>query len=236
MIALERLLQREGFGSRKECRRLVGAGLVAVDGRPSDDPELGCAGDGTRLCVAGLDWVCRDSVVLMLNKPPGYECSRTPTCHPSVLELLPPHLVRRGVQPVGRLDADTSGLLILTGDGALNHRLASPRHGVAKRYRVTLKHAIDTERLARLRDGVVLRDSSVAVSASDVVQTAPTEVLLTIHEGRYHQVKRMIAAVANRVEALQRVAVGGLELPDDLRCGEWRLLGAGELKKLEQAT
>lgn len=232
MIALDKLLQREGFGSRRDCRRLVNAGLVAVDGTACSDPDAAFAGDGLPLRVDGLDWICHEHAVLMLNKPTGFECSRSPTHYPSVLSLLPPQLARRGVQPVGRLDADTAGLLLLTDDGALNHRLTSPRHGVAKRYAVTLKHDADAEIAQRLLAGVVLRDAPEPVAASAVVVESPRRLLLTIQEGRYHQVKRMIAAVGNRVEALERLAIGGLALPADLAAGQWRWLTVDERERL----
>lgn len=233
MITLEKLLQREGFGSRKDCRRLIAAGAVEVDGSPCVDSAAEFSGDGTRLRIDGEAWECRSLAVLMLNKPIGYECSRSPTHHRAVLDLLPAQLARRGVQPVGRLDAETSGLLILTDDGVLNHRLTSPKHGVAKRYRVVLKHAVGDDWIARLTAGVVLRDSPAPAMASEVVQLADNEILMTIHEGRYHQVRRMIAASSNRVDALSRVAVGALELPADLAPGQWRWLAAAEIALLE---
>lgn len=235
MIALERLLQREGFGSRKECRRLVRDGLVVSDGQVCDDPEQLCAGEGTRLRVDGIDWVCRDRVVLMLHKPTGYECSRTPTHHPGVLSLLPSQFAARGVQPVGRLDAETSGLLILTDEGALNHALTAPRRKVAKRYRVTLKHPAGSDFAATLLRGVVLRDDPAPVAALSAVALDALTVDLTVDEGRYHLVRRMVAAAGNRVDALQRVAIGGLELPADLPPCSWRPLDAGQIALLMQA-
>jgi 16S rRNA pseudouridine516 synthase len=128
----------------------------------------------------------------------------------------------RGVQPVGRLDQDTTGLLLLTDDGALNHRLTSPRHHVPKTYRVTLKHPTDATLCQRFLEGVQLRDEptpSVAMSCSLLDEVT---VRMTIDEGKYHQVKRMVAAAGNRVEALHREAVGNVELPEDLGPGEWR--------------
>lgn len=232
MTTLDRLLQREGFGSRKDCRRLVKTGLVAVEGVACDDPDRVFADDGVAVRVDGIDWVCRQQAVLMLNKPTGCECSRSPTHYPSVLGFLPPQLLRRGVQPVGRLDADTAGLLILTDDGALNHRLTSPKHGVAKRYAVTLKHDAEPGLPERLSAGVILRDSPEPVAADSVVIESPRRLLLTIQEGRYHQVRRMLAAAGNRVEFLERIAVGGLALPADLPVGDWRWLTREELARL----
>lgn len=234
MIALGRLLQREGFGSRRECRRLVESGRVFVEGAECSDPERPVQEDGTRLIVDGVDWVSRTRAVLMLNKPADCECSRSPTHYPSVLSLLPPQLSLRGVQPVGRLDADTTGLLLLTDDGALNHRLTSPKQEVAKRYVVTLKHEATPELVARLTEGVVLRDAPDAVAATEVALDSPRRLVMTIHEGRYHQVKRMVAAAGNRVEQLQRVAIGELTLPDDLPVAAWRWLDDEELAAIDE--
>jgi 16S rRNA pseudouridine516 synthase len=128
----------------------------------------------------------------------------------------------RGVQPVGRLDQDTTGLLLLTDDGALNHRLTSPRHHVPKTYRVTLKHPADTGLCQRLLEGVQLHDEPAPSLAINCVLLDAATLRITIDEGKYHQVKRMVAAAGNRVEALHREAVGSVVLPEDLGPGEWR--------------
>ncbi len=173
---------------------------------------------------------------MVLNKPAGYECSRQPQHHRSVLELLPLPLRERGVQPVGRLDEDTTGLLLLTDDGQLNHALASGKRKVAKVYLVTTKHPLDGQQLERLRAGVVLHDDPAPVAAVACEQLGERCLRLTVSEGRYHQVKRMLAAVGNRVEALHREAVGGFVLPPELGPGEWRWLSAAELQQLGHAT
>jgi 16S rRNA pseudouridine516 synthase len=232
VIPLERLLQQEGVGSRRECRRLVEGGSVAVAGRCCTDADARFPADGTRLAVGGRDWVSSALLVVLLNKPVGYECSRQPVHHPSVFALLPPQLARRGVQPVGRLDADTGGLLVLTDDGALNHALASPRRHVAKRYEARLRHAADEAFLERLRSGVVLRDAPQPVAAQAVEWLAPDRLRLTVFAGRYHLVRRLVAAAGNRVEALQRLAIGGLALPADLAPGTWRAASTEEIAAL----
>jgi 16S rRNA pseudouridine516 synthase len=160
----------------------------------------------------------------MMHKPAGYECSQRPSAWPSVLSLLPTPLRRRGVQPVGRLDADTTGLLLLTDDGALSHRLTSPKKHVPKVYEVGTKHPVDDALLQRLRDGVVLDDDTKPVRAAACEATGERALRLTVTEGRYHQVKRMVAAAGNRVERLHRSAFAGLELPHDLAPGAWRWL------------
>jgi 16S rRNA pseudouridine516 synthase len=165
----------------------------------------------------------------MLHKPAGYECSQKPRHHPSVLTLLPPPLRTRGVQPVGRLDEDTTGLLLLTDDGTLIHRLTSPKHHVPKVYEATAKHELTDEQLQRLLDGVVLDDDPQPVRALAAERVAPQHLRLTLAEGRYHQVKRMLAAVGNRCEALHRSRFGRLVLPADLAPGGWRWVDPADL-------
>lgn len=149
-----------------------------------------------------------------------------PRHHPSVLSLLPPPLRTRGVQPVGRLDEDTTGLLLLTDDGALIHRLTSPKWHVPKVYEVGTKHPVTDEQIARLLAGVVLDDDPAPVRAAACERTGERALTLTLTEGKYHQVKRMVAATGNRVETLHRSTFGALVLPDDLAPARWRWLDA----------
>ncbi len=164
----------------------------------------------------------------MLHKPAGYECSQKPRHHPSVLSLLPPPLRTRGVQPVGRLDEDTTGLLLLTDDGALIHRLTSPKWHVPKVYEVGTKHPVTDEQIARLLAGVVLDDDPAPVRAAACERTGERALRLTLTEGKYHQVKRMVAAVGNRVETLHRSRFGALALPEALQPGQWQWLPADQ--------
>lgn len=231
-MQLERILHKLGFGTRKECRALCLDGRVAVNGEPCDEPfgDFACA--GLVLGVDGVEWPYAEFATVMLNKPAGYECSRKPLHHPGVLSLLPPPLRQRGVQPVGRLDEDTTGLLLITDDGQLNHQLSGPRRKVPKVYLATTRHAIDREQVERLLAGVVLNDDPGPVAAVACEIVGPRRLRLTLTSGKYHQVKRMVAAAGNRVEALHREALGGLTLPDDLKPGEWRWLAAVDLERL----
>jgi len=225
-VRLAQILFSQGFGSRRECAALLASGEVRLGGRVLDDTDEDLATDGLVLNVQGADWPFHEHALVMLHKPAGYECSTRPGRWPSVLSLLPPPLRRRGVQPVGRLDADTTGLLLATDDGALLHRLTSPKHHVAKVYEVTTKHPVDDELVERLRGGVVLRDDPQPVRAAAVERTGERRLSLTITEGRYHQVKRMVAAAGNRVEALHRSAFGPWTLPAELAPGHWQWLEA----------
>ena len=161
---------------------------------------------------------------MVLNKPAGYECSQKPKHHPSVLSLLPLPLRVRGVQPVGRLDEDTTGLLLLTDDGALIHRLTSPKKHVAKVYEVGCADPVTDEACAELLRGVVLHDDPLPVRAAACEPTGSLSLRLTLLEGKYHQVKRMVAATGNAVTSLRRSRYGVLALPDDLAPGQWRWL------------
>lgn len=221
-MRLDRILFSQGWGTRRECDALIRLGLVGVGGVTVEDPAAEFATGGLVFGVHGQPWPFHDKALVLLHKPAGYECSRKPRHHPDVLTLLPPPLRARGVQPVGRLDADTTGLLLLSDDGALIHRLTSPRHHVPKLYRVTVRHALTAAQVERLLAGVVLDDAPAPVRAAACTQTGTHTLELTLTEGRYHQVKRMLAAVSNRVEALHRQAFGALELPADLAPGQWR--------------
>jgi 16S rRNA pseudouridine516 synthase len=222
------VLFSQGFGTRRLCAALVLSGRVRVQGAIAADPDAAwLPQQGEAFAVDGSAWTYHLPALLMLHKPAGFECSARPQAHPSVLSLLPEPLRTRGVQPVGRLDADTTGLLLLTDDGPLSHRLTSPRHHVPKGYRVTCKHPVSAATTSALLQGVRLRDEPGSPARALHCQaTGPAQLDLVIAEGRYHQVKRMVAAAGNRVQALHRFAFGALTLPDDLGPGEWRWVEA----------
>ncbi len=227
-MQLAQILFTQGFGTRRICAGIVAKGLVRISGRVVDDPHADIGTDDLVFEVEGRPWSYAEHALVMLHKPAGYECSQKPRHHPSVLSLLPPPLRTRGVQPVGRLDEDTTGLLLLTDDGTLIRRLTSPKRHVPKVYEVGVKHPVTDEQIARLLQGVVLEDDPRPVRAAAVERTGDTALRLTLTEGKYHQVKRMIAAVGNRVQTLHRSAMGGLTLPTDLPPGAWRWVDASE--------
>jgi 16S rRNA pseudouridine516 synthase len=231
-MQIERILQLHGFGTRKGCRGMIRRERVAIGGQIIDDPFVDIPTEGLIFTVDGVDWPFSEFATVLLNKPVGYECSRKPLHHPSVLELLPVPLRERGVQPIGRLDEDTTGLLLITDDGQLNHQLSSGKRKVPKVYRATCKHPLDEGQIAQLLAGVVLHDEPVSIAAAGAEMLEPHLLRLTVTEGKYHQVKRMVAAVGNRVEALHREAVADLTLPADLAPGEWRWLTAVDVEKL----
>jgi 16S rRNA pseudouridine516 synthase len=220
-MQISQVLFSQGFGSRRDCAGLLQRGLVQVGGQVVDDPQADFEPATLQFTVNGGVWPCRPTALVMLHKPAGYECSRKPRHHPAVLSLLPMPLQRRGVQPVGRLDEDTTGLLLLTDDGVLIHRLTSPKHHVPKVYEVGTKHPVDAAQIERLLAGVVLDDDPQPVLAEGCEQTGASTLRLTLVQGKYHQVKRMVAAVGNRVETLHRSSFGAVHLPATLAPGQW---------------
>ncbi len=221
------ILYNQGFGTRGDCRAILAAGRLRHEGQVITDGNTQVGTTGLRFEVEGEGdgegkvWPYHERALILLNKPAGYECSRSPDHHPSVLTLLPAPLQRRGVQPIGRLDADATGALMLTDDGALLHRLTHPKRHVTKVYVATTRHPVDADTAARLCAGVVLRDDPAPTRAAACEATDRHTLRITLTDGRYHQVKRMIAAVGNRCEALHREAFGPWALPSDLAVGKW---------------
>jgi 16S rRNA pseudouridine516 synthase len=228
-MRLDRLLANMGYGSRKEVQGLARAGRVLLDGAALTDadtripvtPDL-----AQRMTVQGRPLDPPPGLALMLHKPLGVTCSHKET-GALVYELLPGRWRMRdpAISTVGRLDKDTSGLLLMTDDGVLLHRIISPKANVAKRYRVTLDRPLAGDEAALFASGqMVLESDDKPLLPAELEVLSPTECLLTIHEGRYHQVRRMFAAVGNHVTVLHRDRVGGLALPDDLEPGQHRLM------------
>ena len=246
-MQLQEILYSQGFGTRRVCAGLIQQGLVQVYAAGHSEGEgaspVVCKeasaefdAPGLRFRVQGVDWPYFEKAYVLLNKPAGTECSQKPSTYPSIYTLLPSPLRLRpqkaavqGVQAVGRLDQDTTGMLLLTDDGKFIHRMSSPRHHVPKVYEVTVKHPLDARQVDLLLSGVVLDDDPKPVRAAACEAVSEFHLRLTLTEGTYHQVKRMVAAVSNRVEALGRSQIGGLALPADLAPGQWRWLSAAEL-------
>ena len=242
-MQLQEILYSQGFGTRRVCAGLVQQGYVQVYSDSAATAPVACTdaaqefdAEGLRFRVQGVDWPYFSKAYLMLHKPAGTECSQKPSTYPSIYTLLPSPLRLRpqkaavqGVQAVGRLDQDTTGLLLLTDDGKFIHRMSSPKHHVPKVYEVTVKHPLDARQVDKLLAGVVLDDDPVAVRAAACEMVSELHLRLTLTEGKYHQVKRMVAAVGNRVEGLHRSQIGGLSLPHDLPAGQWRFLTGADL-------
>ena len=236
-IRLDRLLANLGYGSRREILLLARAGRVQLDGRILRDAEQRIALDPTlaaRLSVDGEELDPLPGVVLMMNKPVGVTCSRKES-GPLVFSLLPERWRRRdpAISTVGRLDKDTSGLLLLTDDGALLHKIISPRSSTPKTYRATLDRPLRGDEAKIFASGALMlegEDKPLLPARMDGWDERTT--LLTLREGRYHQVRRMFAAVGNHVTALHRISIGALALPGDLAPGEFAVLDAEGIARI----
>ena len=235
---LHNILFSQGFGTRRVCAGLIQQGLVHVAERLVTDPFAEFDPAGLSFTVQGVLWQYFAKAYVMLHKPAGYECSQKPSTYPSIYTLLPAPIRQRGggaaagVQAVGRLDQDTTGLLLLSDDGKFIHRMSSPKHHVPKVYEIRTKHTVDSVQISKLLAGVVLDDDPKPVRAAACEQTGEHQLTLTLTAGKYHQVKRMISAVGNRVEdvgGLHRSRIGELSLPSDLKPGGWRWLTAQDL-------
>ncbi len=226
MERLDKLVCSQGTLTRSEAGRLIRAGRVTVDGTPCRDPGRKVDPTAVTVAVDGKDMGYARHVYVMLNKPADILCvSRDPKA-PTVIDLLPPSLQRRGLFPAGRLDKDTHGLVLITDDGAFAHDLLSPRHHVPKTYRAVLDKPLDGEKIAAFCAGPTLEDGTRCQPAQlTVLEEGDTPTVeVVIYEGRYHQIKRMFAAVGCHVTWLKRYAMGGLWLDADLPEGACREL------------
>jgi 16S rRNA pseudouridine516 synthase len=238
-MQLQDILFSQGFGTRRVCAGLAEQGHVRVEGAVVDDPSAEFDEEGLEFSVQDEAWTYHEKAYLMMHKPAGYECSQRPSAWPGVYTLLPAPLRQRprrgaapGVQAIGRLDQDTTGLLLLSDDGTFIHRMSSPKKHVPKVYEVTAADEFSPAQVQQLLAGVVLLDDPKPVRAAAANVTGPKQLRLVLTEGKYHQVKRMVAAVGNRVEALHRSRIGDLQLPAGLAPGEWQWLGAADLALL----
>lgn len=231
MERLDKLLAGTGKWSRREVKALVRQGLVRVDGRLAASAEDKCDPAAAIVTVAGETISLRRFTYVMLHKPAGLLTATEDRKQPTVLDLLPPELRRIGLAPVGRLDKDTEGLLLLTNDGELAHRLLSPKYHVDKRYLARVDgelSAADTEAFAR---GMTLGGGLECLPAG--LEVLPGRVcIVTLREGKFHQVKRMLAARGAPVLYLKRLSMGPLTLDDSLAAGAYRLLRAEEISAL----
>ena len=227
---LDKFLCSQGTLTRSEARRLIRAGRVTADGRVCRDPSQKLDPQGVALCVEGKPLHYAAHVYFMLNKPAGILCvSRDPRAK-TVVDLLPEEYRRRGLFPAGRLDKDTHGLVLITDDGEFAHELLSPRHHVPKTYQARLDAPLDEAGAAAFCAGPILADGTKCMPAELALLEEGTEPLwqVVIYEGKFHQIKRMFAAVGRQVIWLKRCAMGGLQLDETLAEGECRPLKPGE--------
>jgi 16S rRNA pseudouridine516 synthase len=233
---LDAYLSHRGFGSRSETRDLIRGGGVTIAGAPCRDPARHVAGEV--IAVRGQDVVDGpDAATLIMHKPLGYACSRDEREAPLLDELVPPALRHLGLEPAGRLDRDTSGMIIVTSDGQLIHSLTNPRKKLMKRYRVGYSGRLSAHAEERCAKGIMLDgDPRPTLPAKLVLldsgRDGVSDAILYLCEGRFHQVRRMIAALGGEVVRLHRDRIGRLDLPGDLTPGASREITAYELGKL----
>lgn len=223
-MQLLKYLQAQGLGSRKQCQWLINDGRVKINQTVYTQPQASIEPDSVRqLMIDDTEFtpIPLPYFYILLHKPADYETSHKPQHYPSVFSLLPEPLRHLPMQAVGRLDADTTGILIITNDGQFNHRCTSPKHKLPKWYRITLKHAADKQLCQTLCQGVLLHDEQETIAADEARLQDPNTLLMCITSGKYHQVKRMIAAAGNRVEVLHRTSFGPWNT-EDLSAGHWR--------------
>jgi 16S rRNA pseudouridine516 synthase len=232
-LSLDRVLQSQGFGTRKYCRALIEDGDVAIHGEVQSSYKTLVDTDGLVLTVFDEEWIYREHVYIALYKPANFECSRKPSHHPGVLTLLPEQFTWREVQPVGRLDHDTTGLLLMSDDGPFIHAQSSPKRHIAKVYQATTQEPVTQALVDQLLAGVQLHDEPAPLAAQTCVQRGEHQLEIVLEQGKYHQVKRMLAAADNHCVALHRSQVGGLTLAAlGLEEGEWCFLEQAQLDLL----
>ena len=230
MMRLDFYLANSSGLSRSDAKRQISQGAVTVDGVPCRKAATHISPD-QRVCWQGEPVHLPGDRYIMLNKPAGVVSSTGDPDHLTALHLLPPE-ERAGLHIVGRLDMDTTGLLLLTTDGQWSHRITSPRTGCPKVYRVELAEPLSHESRDQLETGVQLKDESRPTSPARIRHIDPGIIDLTITEGRYHQVKRMLAAVGNHVTRLHRLQIGGIRLDTALAPGEFRHLTEAEINSV----
>ena len=228
MERLDKVIANRGVASRREVKALVRQGRVLVDGVPAAAPDMKVAAETAVITVDGMTLGCERYIYLLLHKPAGVLTATEDKRQPTVLDLIPQEWRRRDLAPVGRLDKDTEGLLLLTDDGELTHRLLSPKYHVDKVYYARVEGVPDEQDAAAFAEGLLLGDGLQCLPAK-LEPLGGGECLVTLREGKFHQVKRMLASRGKPVQYLKRLAMGPLRLEPELAAGQCRLLTEEEL-------
>ena len=235
-MRVDKLLSNVGVASRAELKKYCKQGLISVNGKVINNPGVQVDSENDDVRFNGEKIVYREFVYIMLNKPDGYISATYDKCDPIVLDLIDQSYLVFEPFPVGRLDKDTEGLLVLTNDGQLAHRVLSPKKHVPKTYYAKIQGKVTEEDILAFEKGVILDDgyetmpSQLKILKSDDM----SEIELTIHEGKFHQVKRMFESVGKKVVYLKRLSMGKLKLDESLKLGEYRELTEEEVKLIEE--
>ncbi|MBE6696853.1 MAG: 16S rRNA pseudouridine(516) synthase [Ruminococcaceae bacterium] len=231
LIRLDKLIADSGRASRREAKDLVKAGRVRVDNIIAYSAEMKVDADSVVVYIDGESLDYRKNRYIMMNKPNGVLSATEDSQQKTVIDLLPENLRKQEFFPVGRLDKDTTGLLLLTNDGVFSHSIISPKRHIAKVYRAAVTGVLDASDIAAFEEGIVLSDGTKCMSAHLEIDR-PSVGLATVYEGKYHQVKRMFASRGKHVTALHRLSIGGLSLDPNLKSGEFKELDEDEIKKI----
>ena len=232
MERIDKIIASQEQYSRKEVKALIAKGRIAVDGRVVSSSSEKADPLTTQISIDGKPLAFKRNLYLVLNKPKGYVSATEDRDHPTVLDLVPQEYRGRGLFPAGRLDRDTTGLMIITDDGVLAHNILAPKKHVPKRYHVELDIPVTEEMRLGFSEGVMLNDG--ICKAADLVKTGEKTAEVTLREGRYHQIKRMFGCFGAEVLELKRLGMGRLTLPEDLAEGECRELSEEELALLQE--
>ncbi len=229
MERLDKILANSGVGTRKEVKNLIRWGAVKVDGKKAKTADMKVDPEKSRISVNGQRVIYKEFVYLMLNKPDGYVSATEDNVYPTVTQLVPEEYAHFTLFPVGRLDVDTEGLLILTNDGKFAHNVTSPKKQIAKKYFVIPQNPITDDDKKVFASGVDLGDFKAMPATLEECEGG---CYVTIFEGKFHQVKRMFEKIDNNVTYLKRVQIGSLELDEELPIGETKELSEGDLELL----
>ena len=230
MERIDKIISSQTNYSRKDVKKLILQKKISVNGKVAKKPEQKVNEQQDEIYIDGNKLEIKKYIYLILNKPKGYISATEDRTAKTVLDLVPEKYMRRGFFPAGRLDKDTTGMMIITDDGEFAHNILAPKKHIEKTYRVQIDIDITDEMREKFKQGIVLKDH-VCCPATIVVEDKNT-ALITITEGKYHQIKRMFGCFGAKVVNLHRISMGGLQLPKDLREGECRELTATELLKL----
>lgn len=233
-MRLDKVLSNSGFGSRSQIRKLVKENLIKVDGRTVSDASIHVDPEKSRIEIRGTPLNYRRFIYIMMNKPAGVISATCDNKLRTAVDLLPEEFSCFDLFPAGRLDIDTAGMLLLTNDGQMAHELLSPKRHVDKRYYALIEGVVTDKDIKGFKEGIVLDDGYKSMPAElDIIRSGThSEIELTLHEGKFHQVKRMFEAAGKKVIYLKRIRMGGLQLDDTLKPGECRELMAGEVVQL----
>ena len=232
-MRLDKFLSMMGCCSRADAKRIVRRGGISINGMAAKNADTPIDPEVDRIVFEGRHVPYRKYVYIMMNKPEGVVSATEDGRDRTVLDLLPPEARRAGLFPCGRLDKNTLGLVLLTDNGELGHRLLAPKSHVTKVYRFQSKFPITSSDAARFENGLVLEDGYETLPAKIELEDGGSSGYITLTEGKYHQIKRMLESLDNRITYLERVRFGPLSLDSSLARGEWRYLNDTEIAALE---